>query len=454
MLEAITDFWKPMKKGQPEPLQPELLQVGSTLGFGFVPQAILSGRRLTVSAVNTYQFGDEALTSFILTQEKDPGVSMIVAESEGEQYLAISRRISAGDRMKLFTSLDLDNVMTRPEAGRLPCNDNAIEYKGWVVASYKREIQGLKGRIFKGDFRKKTLPAAAEAQEFEYFLLVSESNEHAIEIEKYGDGRIEVYATVYRRMNDIGEITHPFVPAAKDAARPDIKLASQPQGTPPAAAPPVASPVISQPPKVPEAPTQATPEAASPRREPAPIKLQELTPPPVVNTPEPSKPEPAMKAAPVTNAMTTPPEKPPVKTTAETINPMRNDMNANAEFNAKPKLYVQPSVTETYSKQETKTVTNGAANHFDSDAIECDLRVANKIIDAAIRDEMRLTDVVRRIIELPVANQESVQIPVTLTDEDYALLAIRYGISSSDRNSIKRRIIEDLNEFSGGKKAA
>ena len=49
------------------------------------------------------------------------------------------------------------------------------------------------------------------------------------------------------------------------------------------------------------------------------------------------------------------------------------------------------------------------------------------------------------------------RIPVTLSDEDYALLAIRYGITSSDRNAIKRRILEDLNDFSGNsevKKAA
>ena len=103
MLESLTDFWKPSKKGQgKEKLDPKQLQVGSTIGFGFVPQAILSGRRLTVTAINTYQFGEEALTSFILTQEKDPGVSMIVAESEGEQYLALSRRIPTNDRMKMF----------------------------------------------------------------------------------------------------------------------------------------------------------------------------------------------------------------------------------------------------------------------------------------------------------------------------------------------------------------
>jgi hypothetical protein len=100
-------------------------------------------------------------------------------------------------------------------------------------------------------------------------------------------------------------------------------------------------------------------------------------------------------------------------------------------------------------------MTNGAAN-FDSESITCDLRIANKIIDEAIRNEMRLSDVVRRIAGLPVEDQGSVQIPVSLSDEDYALLGIRYGISSSDRNSIKRRILEELNDFGGNavKKAA
>jgi hypothetical protein len=358
---------------------------------------------------------------------------MIVAESDGEYYLAISRRIALNDRMKLFELTDLENVMSKQDSNRLPCRDNVVDFKGWVVSSYKREIHGLRGSIFKGDFRKSSLPAASEGQEFDYTLLVSDSNEHAIEIEKYTDGRIEVYATVYRRLNDVGEITHPT--AAGEMKRPDIKLASAPELAAKEPAPVIASisPVMS---------SSATP--ANILAEPAkttPIKLQEFA--------APSKPETpiAPVSAPVaeTKSSTT--------TTETTINGARNDMSTAEAM--KPKLYVQPTVPETYGQQEIKAVSNKAiANGFDADAIECDLRVANKIIDEAIRNEMRLTDIVRRIIELPVAYPESVQIPLTLTDEDYALLAIRYGISSSDRNAIKRRIIEDLNDFSGDKKKA
>lgn len=460
MLDVIADFWKPVKRAQSqEKLQPDQLQIGSSLGFGFVPQASLSGRRLHVSAINTYQFGDESLTSFVLTQEKDAGASMIVAESEGEYYLAISRRISLNDRTRLFDMQELENVMNKKDVVRLACRDTIPELKGWVVQSYKREIQDLKGRIYKGDFRKTPLPANSEAQEFEYTLLVSDSNEHAIEIERYGDGRIELYATVYRRMSDIGEITHP---APVEVTRPDIRLASGPTQIPAMASKPAvtqaaAAPVISSPAKPAEQPTAPV---VAPAEKPQPINLQEL-PKPVAPKSE-EKPAEASKAAEhvkpapqetlKSNGLFSPVEKSPMEALASKAGAL---LSTPAEL-PKASLQIQPKLPETFIKQEIKAVSTNpnAPKSFDNDAIECDLRVANKIIDEAIRNEMRLTDIVRRIIELPVAYPESVQIPMSLSDEDYALLAIRYGISSSDRNAIKRRILEDLNDFSGSQKQA
>ncbi|MBY0407245.1 MAG: hypothetical protein K2Q01_06090 [Rickettsiales bacterium] len=476
MLDVIADFWKPVKKApQAETLKPELLQVGSSMGFGFVPQAMLSGRRLHITAINTYLFGDESLTSFVLSQDKDPSVSMIVAESDGEYYLAISRRISLNDRAKLFDEQELDNVMSRQDTTRLTARDHIIDYKGWVVSSYKREIQGLKGTIFKGDFRKGMLPQAKDGHEFEYTLLVSDSNEHAIEIEKYSDGRVEVYATVYRRMNDIGEISHP---APTETARPEMKLAS---GTD------TASPIFAGPrfveagnedkapePKEPEIkePGPKYPEMKEPQQEPKenvaehvksePLELQELSPPPPVIPV--SYTDPAASAAgeqinpgvfTLNKSVSAAEEKQPEAkvekpyapatyepTPSNITNETRNAMSTAEAL--KPKLYVTPTGPEAEGKAPART-------GMENEAIECDLRVANKIIDEAIRNEMRLTDIVRRIIELPVAYPESVQIPMSLTDADYSLLAIRYGISASDRNAIKRRIIEDLNDFSGKK---
>ncbi len=430
MLDALSDFWKPMKKPQADKLQPDQLQVGSAIVFGFVPQASLSGRRLQIAAINTYQFGAEALTSFVLTQDRGPGISMIVAESDGEQYLAISRRITVSDRIKMFESSDIENVTEKVDVTQLACKDNT-DFKGWTVAGYRREIQGMKGMFYAGDFRKTPLPAVTIAQEFKYTLLASENNEHAIEIEKYPDGRIEMYATVYRRTSDIGEVSHPM--------RPDLKLAAT---TPekPAEPKPVeitpafsASPIKVAPMPLPEFPAPATVPAPAPA-----IVVKPVLPFP--NQPPAPKP-------------ITPEEKKPMQT-SEAVSQPQNNARPVTNGPASPKfssVVVTPAAA-TNQKQEVKTVSK-MMNGMDNESVECDLRVANKIIDEAIRNEMRLSDVVRRIIELPVANQEAVHIPVTLSDEDYSLLAIRYGIAASDRNAIKSRIAEDLNDFSG-KKAA
>jgi len=476
MLDAISDFWKPAKKSRnaQESLRLDELQIGSSVGFGFVPQNSLSGRRLQVVGVNTYKFGEEMLTSFVLSQDKDISVSMIVAESDGEQYLAISRRMTISDRMKMFESRDLEEVMEKPDVSQLACKDASPEFKGWVVANYKRELQGLQGRLFKGDFRREKAPANSEGQEFKYTLLVSDSNEHAIEIERYADGRIEVYATVYRRMSDIGEVTHP---SAKSENRPDLKLASRQEEKPVAPATPPAKPdqpslgsAKSEPIKLQEfskpqpskfdSPKFEAPKLDNPKPKFEAPKFEAPAAPTKPSAPEIAAPKfdkPAAKAAPLIEPAPKQ-EKKPMENTAAVNGAGR--ANPAAVQNEKPALSnvkVQATVPETFLKQEVKAVnktSNGTAttNGLDNEAIECDLRVANKIIDEAIRNEMRLSDVVRRIIELPVAYPEAVHIPISLTDEDFSLLAIRYGISSADRNAIKRRIIEDLNDFSGGKK--
>lgn len=415
MLDALSDFWKPSKKTQGDKLRADQLQVGSAIVFGFVPQSSLSGRRLQITGINTYQFGSEALTSFVLTQDRDPGVSMIIAESEGEQYLALSRRITISDRIKMFESKDLENVIEKADTTQLICKDNP-DFKGWTVGTYRREIQGMKGFLYAGDFRKAALPHANSAQEFKYVLLASESNEHAIEIEKYNDGRIEMYATVYRRTSDISEVSQP--------ARPDVKLVG---------------PALTE-----EKPVSVPQEIKT-----APVKLQEFSAPPVVAvapaiTPEAKQPNPVAPEKSTQPTQENKPMSPLPEAAAETLRSFTTNGTS-------PKLSSMQAANQSQPKQEIRPVNK--PNGFEAnEAVECDLRVANKIIDEAIRNEMRLSDVVRRVIELPVSHQEAVQIPVTLSDEDYSLLAIRYGISASDRNAIKSRIIEELNGFSGLKK--
>lgn len=440
MLEAITDFWKPAKKAaQPAKLKLTDMQVGSIISFGYVPQAALSGQKYTVNAINSYQFGADVLTSFVLRNEKGSEVSMIIAEAQGEQYLAISRRISASDRSRLFDVSAVNEIISKNELNKFSCKDNVPELKGWLVTNYKREIQGMRGNIYKADFRDGR-DGLMVGEEFQYTLLGSNSNEHAIEIEDYGNGKIDIYATVYRRTSDISEVVH----ATGKTQLADIKLSTKNEEA-----------IL----------TEA-------------LKIQENNDDKktaVTLKSEPSKIEPVKLEAVALPQLTATPLVEEIKKDDEIIieetknnNEEKKDMSITTVLSSEPKPTLtngQAGVVESaivpsfgnaskdFNKQEIKTVTK-ATNGLDNEAIECELRVANQIIEEAIRNEMRLSDVVRRIIELPVAHQEAVQIPLNLADEDFSLLAIRYGIPSSDRNAIKLRIIQELGDFSGSKKKA
>lgn len=464
MLEAITDFWKPNKKSQqPAKLKLAELQIGSVIGFGYVPQAALSGRRFKVAAINSYQFGKDVLTSFVLSNEKDAEISMIIAEAQGEQYLAISRRLSANDRNKLFDSAAINEIISKNENTKFTCRDNVPELKGWLVSNYKREIQGMSGNIYKYDFRKERNEALT-GEEFQYTLLGSNSNEHAIEIEDYGNGRVDIYATIYRRTSDIAEMI--YLPKDQPIEqKSDLKLVSKDEKSQQPVKEQVAEPVVVAKEVEKSAPvveTAKTPEVKEQPKEEA-VKIEE-------KKVEPVKLEdvdlPQMVATPLVEKLNKDEIEKEIKEELQKNETTKNNNEENKDMSltavstneVKPNLTngAVPSFGSTPSKdlKQEIAVNKNANNGMDNEAIECELRVANQIIEEAIRNEMRLSDVVRRIIELPVAHQESVHIPLNLADEDFSLLAIRYGIPASDRNAIKSRIIQELGDFSGSKKKA
>jgi hypothetical protein len=492
MLDAITDFWKPLKRNNQQ-AKPKLsdLAVDSEVVFGFVPQVLLSGRRLRVSAVNSYQFGTETLTSFVLSQDGDSDVSIIVADAQGEQYLAISRRISVGDRIKLFEDNAIEQILEKTEVTRLTCRDNIPEFKSWLVAGYKREIQSMSGKLFKADMRKLNSGTDVQGESFQYALLVSDTNEHAIEIEKYADGRVELFATVYRRTSDIAELT----PLTDDIARPDVKLVSN-ADVKPEVAPETVQEAKKEEAKI-EVKIEANPEVKSEvTAAPAPVKAPEAEAkaesvarndnevkaaeaPAAVVVAEKEAPKEVAKEVPAPSVAPAP----VLSSTAQAVPLVKLEATALPQFTAatplepvlpkpapKPVL-MQPAIIPattspveekttmlttptltTVSAQENNAVIKNTVITQDNESIACELHVANQIIEEAIRQEMRLSDVVRRIIALPVADKQEVHIPVTLSDDDYSLLAIRYAIPATDRNAIKQRIIDDLNEFSGNKK--
>jgi hypothetical protein len=545
MLDAISDFWKPSKKGEADALDVSALQIGASVGFGFIPQAMLSGKRAAIHSINTYEFSGDRLTSYVLDVDGDHSVSLIVADGEGEKYIALSRRIPFAERMRMIDNSELLACMDNAEQKRLQTKQPEGEWHQWLADTYKKAIHGLQGKVTSGDYRSiTTLPDAADSKEFNYTLLVSNNNEYAIEIEQYSDNRMEVYATVYRRISDIGEVKAPLEKSIVMAATPTVAPAElvtpaqpkaptvattarelaqlkpandinnrqsvQAQAPAPAPADPAQAPrLVSEQPKVEtKSEPQLGPVIDSGKVASKPLVFDSLKDLKTLVIPK-SEPEIAkeetpkdlpdfepVKAIVPTIQTLSQPAAPtltkiePKAVPAAVVQPIKLEVEApkaEVKVEVKEEIAEVPSVAvakahtaekqQTISTKENQTMAtynatfNGKSDtlpqaevraaraissqhaEVENDVVECELRAANRIIEEAIRNEMRMSDVVRRIIALPVAQQEQVEIPVMLTDSDYHLLAIRYGIPAADRSAIKAKIVEEINDFSGSNRA-
>lgn len=70
-------------------------------------------------------------------------------------------------------------------------------------------------------------------------------------------------------------------------------------------------------------------------------------------------------------------------------------------------------------------------------------------VSAALQD-MSTSDMVRKVLQLPYQkNRARPRLTITLKDEDFELLAEKYGLDPLDRTTIRQRVSEDLRTFAG-----
>jgi len=68
-------------------------------------------------------------------------------------------------------------------------------------------------------------------------------------------------------------------------------------------------------------------------------------------------------------------------------------------------------------------------------------------VSAALQD-MAASDMVRKVLQLPYKKGRArPRLTITLKDEDFELLARKYGIDPQDRATIRQHVSEDLQAF-------
>ena len=81
-------------------------------------------------------------------------------------------------------------------------------------------------------------------------------------------------------------------------------------------------------------------------------------------------------------------------------------------------------------------------------AFDTSEEISRKIRIAASRTGISASDQIRKIIGLPISSRpQRPRLTVSLSEEDYELLAKRYKLLPNDKQMIKARVIEELLQF-------
>lgn len=420
-------------------VRPEQIAVGALLQFGATPQALLSGRKLRVGEVRTYRFGEVEYASFTLRQEREADLYLILAEAEGERYLAISRKLSLEERAALFPDQPLEILMDEPIVKSITCNDTLAEYRGWLAGQYRRALPVVEGRLIPGNWLGTPLSAAVVGmRSLRYCLWTNATGEYAVELEQYDNGATDVYVTVYRPASDIVQVMLPPRQSPslerqqqreQDAARrsreekeADVLRSHMERQTARSAE------ILRVP---------AFEQAASARAE-----LAEALPAmPRLTIPEP-----------VDEALDDTPEEAPEEALPALQSASEPAMEVAADLPSSHSY--MPTVTQDESpRAEAAPVSRPAiaaavaAEHL----VACRMEVAASLIDEAMRNHFSLEQVARRVLGLPAASGERVYVPLSLSAGERTILAERYGVDAQDIAALHEQIAEELAAFAGVK---
>jgi hypothetical protein len=186
---------------------PRDLREGDIIKFGYIEQPDLSNTEFEVSQINTYIYGDLCYPELVLKDRSGNLVYMMVEEEDGDEYLALCKKIQKSEVSEVIGDDDvLTRILTRGTGAQVPVLKKPSGLEAWLVDSYTEVDDSVRGAFVKGDARYLAEQDINRQEKFTSHILEDATEDYAIEIEIYSTGETEVCATVYHGIDEIEEM--------------------------------------------------------------------------------------------------------------------------------------------------------------------------------------------------------------------------------------------------------
>lgn len=197
--------------GQREPAprslrHPRDLRAGDIIRFHFLDQPDISGKEFEVAQVNTYIYGDLGYPELVLKGRSGELAYLMVEEEDGEEYLAISKKVPKAQISEILGPWDVESIRKAGIGTTVDVVKTPEGLEKWLAAGYREVDDNVKGAFVKGDARELSEEELRRQERFSSHLLEDKSGEYALEIECYETGEIEMSATVYHDVDEIDEM--------------------------------------------------------------------------------------------------------------------------------------------------------------------------------------------------------------------------------------------------------
>lgn len=182
---------------------PRDLRTGDIIKLSYLKQSDISGQEFEVSQINTYIYGNLCYPELVLKDRSGKIVFLMVEEEDGEEYLALSKKVKQADVREILDQAQIDKVLEKGAGSKVRTVSKPAGFEEWLVEKYTETNDNVKGQFLKGDARSLSDQEMKRTENFSSHTLVDKSDEYALEIEVYETGEVELSVTVY---HDIGEI--------------------------------------------------------------------------------------------------------------------------------------------------------------------------------------------------------------------------------------------------------